>query len=203
MRGTDNRVPLLTAILVALLLAAIPGTAQAQLSFGSGPSAPTNNCNNKTGVELCQCQMSNGHIQRAQGQTVANLKVFSNTNILSINYVYCWENTILPALQSIGALTSGAGGASPLGSAIWAAVSSILSGLINSVCQQVASAIRAVISYIKNLICIPIPHFNLSLGGMSFGGGSCAGMSLFSLLGQGTTRPTTPSGWQLWNLSSP
>src|ERR1700733_2494568 len=115
MRGSDNRVPLLTAIFMALLLAAVPGPAYAQALSFPQTSTPAQNCTQTDPVQKCQCQMNNGHTQRAQGQTVANLKIFSNTSITSMKWVYCFDSMIMPALQSIGTITSSANGANPLG----------------------------------------------------------------------------------------
>jgi hypothetical protein len=197
MRGSDNRVPLLTAIFMALLFAAIPGPAEAQLGGSS----------NTFNAQTCIQNQQNAYTNHAQAQTTARVKVFSNATNPSMSLVYCW-NTIQNIFNTIGTLTSGA---NLLGSFIWAIVLQAITGLLNQVCAAVVGAITSAINMLKNLLCVPIPHFNLglnfSLG--SFGGGTCNGVSLLSL---GSTsaaaRAPFPAGYSpLWNytpsLSSP
>ena len=204
MRGSYNRVPLLAAIFMALLFAAMPGPAEAQ-GFGfPAPAGQQMSCAGMQGVQLCQCQMMNAHMKRAQDLTVANMKIIQNTNILSMKYVYCFNAILMPVIQFINTLTVTANGLNVLGAIIGLLIWTVLQQILNQVCALAAMAINSIINFVKNLICIPIPSFSLSLTGGLTGGffknGTCNGVNLFNLVNSLAMRPTTPSGWQLWNV---
>jgi hypothetical protein len=206
MRGSDNRVPLLAAIFMALLFAAVPGPAEALSTPFGGAAAAANNCTGYTGVQLCQCQISNGLIKGAQDRTMNTMKIFSNASVIDAKLVYCFTSIVMPALILLGQITSAANGQNPIGSIIWnLIVNLVIIPIINAVCQMVASAVQAAVSFIKSLVCIPIPHFNLTLP--TFHGGAClfgSGVPLFNLLMMaGATRPTTPTIAPPWNYTPP
>lgn len=193
MRGSDNRVPFLAAIFMALLLAAMPGTVQAQ-NNGSTFDAST-----------CVQNQINSYTNKAQGVVANQAKIYNAATKPDMKLVYCWD-TVKTMFNTIGTMTSGS---SLFGSAIWQLLQSAISSFLNSICQAVVGAIQSGINMLKSLLCIPLPHFNLGMSGMGgfslggFGGGNCNGVSLLSLGGNAAaTRQSMPNGYSpLWNYT--
>lgn len=191
MRGTDHRLPLLTAIFMALLLAAFPASVQAASATGFD-------------TQTCMQNQANNYTNHAQIQTTAIVKVFSNASNPDMKLVYCWDQ-VKAMFNTIGTLTSGN---SIFGSIIWQVIQAAISSFLNQICQAVMSAISSAINMIKSMLCIPLPHFSLGgLGGGgfslgSFGGGTCNGISLLGSTSGSGTRPASPNGYSpLWNYS--
>jgi len=193
MRGTtDSRNPILATIFMALLFAIMPGVAQAS---GGGGAAPFD-------ASSCIQDQMTAYTNKAQAQAVARAKVFSTATNPDMKKIYCWS-TIEKIFDTIGIYTSNA---SLLGALIWTALKAVLMSLLNQVCAAVVGAITSAINMINNLLCVPIPHFNLSAGFSlgSFGGGTCNGISLLSITPTTGIRPMMPNGYSpLWNYTHP
>ena len=197
---TQNRTPLLIAVLIAFLFGVIPDRTHAQ----APPPVGTFNTQN------CYNQMQNAYTNMQQAHTISQQKVFANGPIPSFKIVYCWTTIIQPLINSITSLTtlfSGNGAASVstwISGALSALLNRILIQLINTLCGIVAGAVNSAIAMLKSWMCIPIPHFNmnLNLGSFMQSPHNCAGMNLLSLSGVAASgRPIVPSVFQMWNLN--
>ena len=131
---------------------------------------------------------------------MAQLRIYNNAANPGMRVMYCFD-TIKAMFKAIGAATAGGVG-NFLSAIFWTIVLGIIDSFIDQICSLVKGVISSAINMLQNLVCIPIPHFNLSFGAkFSFGGGSCGGINLFNLLGIGATRPITHANWQIWNHS--
>jgi len=203
MRITENRIPILVAVLVAFIFGALPDPTQAQ----TPPAIGNFNAQN------CFNNMQNAYTDTVQGHTQAQQKIIANGPIPSFKVVNCWSSTIQPIINSITSLTtifsgtgSGIGGA--ISGLLNQLIQMIMTQLVNKLCQLIASAVQSAIAMLKNWMCIPLPHFKLSL---NFGGGffqkiggshNCQGINLLQLAGiLGGGRVQVPSTWRIWNLN--
>jgi len=192
MRITEIRFPIIAAIVAAIFLCSIPENAEAQ--------ATTFNAQN------CSQQHQNAFTNTAQARTANISKIFQGGPLPSMKLVYCWNKIIVPMWNLIGTLTSAANGANALGAAIWGIIQTILStiitSVINAICATAAAAMASAISWIKNLFCLPLPHFALNFAVGGFGGRNCNGINLLTLAASlGGARNQAPGAWGVWGLT--
>jgi hypothetical protein len=157
---------------------------------------PASAANNSANPDLTTCMQNvqAQHSKQAQDQTAAHARIFGNATVPNLNTT-CMT-TLMNLALNIGNLTN------PF-ALIWnAIVNMIIVPLINSVCQMIMSAIQAAVSLVKSLLCLPLPHFGLSIQLPHFGGGNCSGLSLLPALGTTTgQRPANANYWKTWGMN--
>jgi hypothetical protein len=205
MRITENRIPIIVAVIVALFLCIIPEATNAQ------PLPPPTNFD----AQACSQQLLTAHTNIAAARTVRGYIPLQQPPI-SVKDVYCWSTLIQPIHMIIGAITSSGNGVNPFGGITWALIVNtalnLVTALANQICQAALAMMNQGFSYIKSLACFPLPSHQSSfagggggVGGNIFGGlagGTCQGVNLLNVLtGQGV-RQTTPGPWSIWGLQN-
>jgi hypothetical protein len=181
MRSTAMRSSLFIAAFVALFMIAVPHAAHAQAAAFDNAA--------------CMKNLQAALYKGAQDQAVVRATVFSNVTVPRLNLT-CLNN-LMNLSMTLGTLTNPFNFIWPL------IVTTVLQPLINAVCNVVTSAINAAVSFVKSLLCLPLPgfsglHFNLG----NFSGGSCSGIQLLPGLAVLTgPRAAVPGAWQIWNLN--
>jgi len=197
MRITEKRFPIVAAILVALFFCTIPEAANA-----APPPFDAANC---------MTQMQNATTRRAQDMGANSSKIYNAGELISSKTAFCWNSIIMPIWNLIGLYTTagGVGGIfNAIGAIMWQLLITVLTSIVNSIFNAICGAalgiVGSAISFLKSLICLPLPHFNINFTVPgSYAGGFCKnGISLVNLLGAlPGTRQTLPAAWGVMGIN--
>jgi hypothetical protein len=198
MRITENRIPIFAAILAALVFCTISEPANAQ---GQQQATPFS-------AQTCIQNLQNSYTAKAQALTLNNYKVLSNSPLTSMKALFCWDTIIAPLRTFLMGIHSSANGTNPLGAAIGAIVMGFLNSIItsqaNQICGAVLNIVNSAFSFVKSLLCLPLPHFSgLAFNGIAgFSAGTCNGVNLLNLAaGLNGNRAVPPGAWGMWGLN--
>ena len=192
-----KHIPVLAALL-ATLVCAMPQAAHA----ASDPSSQLLDCTSGSAdVKAIQ----NNLTAAAQAKTNAEMQVPANTPPVDLQANYCWSKIDQAFKNLPGGVEGILGILNPMnmiGNMINSAITSILNQLCQAAITMVNQFGKALEAGISNLLCLPIPAFNLNLNfGLPSGASACNGVSLLSLQtrsSQGGGPPPPPGAWQIW-----
>jgi len=192
-----KHIPILTALL-AILVFVLPQTAHAA-----------------SATQLLDCTSGSADVKAiqnnltaaAQAKTNAEMQIPANTPPVDLQANYCWSK-IDQAFQNLPSGVEGILSVLNPMNMIAGMINSAINSILNQLCQSAINMVNqfgsSMGSSISNLLCLPIPAFNLNLGlnsGLPSGSKACNGVSLLSMqamTAQGNA-PPAPGAWQLWS----